>query len=243
MASDIADWYSSKVEARAQLGEALLAKGPEWLKSKQLLARDAQDLVTHGWAAKQADIDQKVELAEQAVSRSGRSVQADDVTRREGALADVLPAIIGDLVRAGHLDEALFLAKLSFARYRIVVVSTPVDPNAEPTEEMKKVQRVQKSDNATRARGLAALCSVLRQRPLILAALTERGTDDAALQTLEEDAEAIVVQGANRLRRVDATEREAAAALAQRATWSEIRRLAKVAVQGDAFLEEIFSRC
>jgi len=243
MASQIADWYSPKVEARTLMGKALLGKGLDWLMSKRLLESDAQELVTQGEAAKQADIDQKVQLAEQAVTRTGRKVLAEDVTRGEGDLADVLPAIIGDLVRAGQHDEALFLAKLSFARYRIVVVSVPVDPNAEPTEEMKKVERVQRSDLPTRARGLAALCSVILQRPPIVAALAARGFEEATLEKLGEDAEAIVVQGSNQMRRVEATEREAAAVLAQRTKWSEIRRLVKSAVQGDAELEEIFSRC
>jgi len=243
MPSDIADWFTDTVEARTEMGEALRAKGAEWLKTKRLKLADVEELVRQGVAAKLADQDQKVQLADQAVGRSGRSVDAKDVAEREAELAAVLAAAIGDLFKAGKVDDALFLAKLSFARYRTRVVAVPVDPNAPPIEEAKKVERVQKTDNATRADGLAALCVVLRGRPAILAELTERGLDDAELTRLEEDAEAVAAHGRNTVRRVEATAREAEAVLAQRTKWSEVRRLVKRAVKGDPVLEEIYSRC
>lgn len=241
MPSDITHAYSEKVEACTELAKGLLEMGPEWLTTKRLKPAEIEELVRAGVAAIQADLDQKEQRAEQAVDRTGRSVSAAELFREDAELADVLPAVIHDLAKAGEVDEALFLARVSFARYRVRVVSVPVDPDAPATEETKKVERVEKKDNATRAKRLAAFCAMLRRRPTILAALSERGYDDATLARLEEGAEAVAVHGSNLPQRVEATEREAAAVREQEIQWRAIRRLVKRAVVGVPKLEKLYA--
>lgn len=242
MPSDITHAYSQKVAARTELAKGLEKMGREWLLSKKLKLAEIQELVRLGVAAWQADLDQTEQRADQAVGRSGRSVDAAEIAAHDKELADVLLAVIRDLVKSGNHDDALFLAKVSYARYRFRSVAMPVDPDAPPTEETKKVERVEKNDNATRAERLAAFCSMLRRRPAILAALTERGYDDATLEKIEEDAEAVAVHGANPLRKVEATEREAAAVREQDALWQAVRRLVKRSVVGNTELEELYAK-
>lgn len=245
-----ADWYTPTVGARTELGKALLAKGVEWLRERHLTVADIDTVVTSGMAAHQADREQQEQLAEQAAGRKGRSVNAAEVSAREGLLAATLPAVIDDLTQAGELDMARFLARLSFARYRIRVASTPVDrpPTGEGAVddgEVRKVERVEKSDLATRADGLAALCAALRKpgRERIVAELTARGIDAAALEQLERDATEVATQGRNTPRPVEATAREREAVLRQRQKWSAIRRLVKRAVEGDSELERLYRAC
>lgn len=245
MSTEIADWFTPTVKARADLGAALEAKGVPWLKARSLKLADVQTLVTKGREAQAADREQKAQLAEQAAERKGRSVDASEVSEREVVLSAVLPAVIDDLSKAGQLDEARWLAALSFARYRIRVTTVPVDPTSASDAETKKVERVEKSDLATRADGLAALCEALRkpERAVIQAELAERGFDAAALEALEADAAAVAEQGRNTPRPVEATAREAEAVRAQRAKWSAVRRLVKRAVAGDKDLEALFAKC
>jgi hypothetical protein len=244
-----ADWYTPRVGARTELAQALEAKGEPWLRARQLKLADVQKIVRSGTAARQADREQQEQLAEQAAGRKGRSVDAAEVTEREDMLAATLPAVIDDLMEAGLVELARFLARLSFARYRVRVLSTPVDPAAPPDaavdEEVKKVERVEKSDLATRADGLAALCAALRKpgREPIVAELTERGIDSAALEQLEADATAVALQGRNTPRPVEATAREREAVLQQRRKWSAIRKLVQRAVEGDAELERLYRPC
>lgn len=245
MSKVVADWYTPTVEARTNLCAALEAKGADWLKERYLKLKDVQDVVTWGRAAEQADREQKEQLAEAAAARAERAVNAAEVSEREAALAATLPAVIADLAEAGHRDLALFLAKLSFARYRMRVTTVPVSSDAPLDEETKKVQRVPRSDIATRADGLAALCAALRKpgRDAIRAELAERGWDDAALADLEADAAAVAEQGRNTPRPVEATAREAEAVRQQRAKWSAIRHLVKRAVRGDRELEALYAKC
>lgn len=204
-----------RVQARTDLASALQAKGAAWLRERQLKLSDVQVLIESGTAARQADREQQEQLAEHAVQRKERSVNASEVSEREDVLAATLPAVIDDLERAGQREPALFLARLSFARYRTKVLSTPVDPGAPLPDEVKKVERVEKSDLATRADGLAALCAALRKpgREAIIAELTERGIDGAALEQLESDATAVASQGRNYHRPIEATTREQEAVL------------------------------
>lgn len=244
-----ADWYTPRVGARTELGEALEAKGEVWLRERHLKLSDVRALVTSGRAAHQADREQQEQLAEQAAGRKGRSVNAAEVTEREDMLSATLPAVIDDLMEAGLVELARFLARLSFARYRIKVLSTPVDADApadaEVESEVKKVERVERSDLATRADGLAALCAALRKpkREPIVAELTERGIDAAALEQLEADATTVAEQGRNTPRPVEATAREREAVLQQRRKWSAIRKLVQRAVKGDAELERLYRAC
>lgn len=248
-----ADWYTPRVGARTELGEALEKMGEAWLRERQLKLKDVRALVTSGKAAHQADREQQEQLAEQAAGRKGRSVNAAEVTEREDMLSATLPAVIDDLMEAGLVELARFLARLSFARYRVKVLSTPVDADApvdaavdaEIESEVKKVERVERSDLATRADGLAALCAALRKpkREPIVAELTERGIDAAALEQLEADATTVAEQGRNTPRPVEATAREREAVLQQRRKWSAIRKLVQRAVKGDAELERLYRAC
>jgi hypothetical protein len=205
----------------------------------QALARDAA-------AAKEADREQREELAENATDRKAKSESAASLSEREGKLVAALPAVIGDLARGGNEKLATFLAKLSFARYRVRVVDVdPASPAPDEGAELKAVERVERADIATRASGLAALCKALRKpgREPIVAELSERGIDAAALDDLSIDAEAVAAQGRNQARAAAATDRELAAVRLVKARWSELRRLLRRAVKGDKDLEVLYAAC
>lgn len=249
MSSGSADWFTPTILARTTLAQALEAKGEEWLRARKLKLSDVQQLAQHGLAAHQADRDQQEQLAMQSASRKARSVNAADVGEREDELAATLTAVIDDLTNAGQLELARFLARLSFARYRVKVLSTPVSPSAPVDaaveEEVRAIERVERSDLATRADGLAALCAALLKpgREPIVAELTARGIDAAALEQLKIDATEVAGQGRNTPRPVEATAREREAVTQQRRKWSAVRRLIKRAVEGDPELEALYRPC
>ena len=237
------DYFTPRVDARTSLARVLSERGPDFLRAHRLTAEDLEAIITHGEAARVADRQQQEQLAEVAVARAGRKVSAVQLAHREDELAALLPAVIDDLV-ATNAEEAGFLAKLSFARYRTRVHSVRPQPMSdEDVATIETIQRVERSDIPTRAKGLSALCTTLRGRAPIVHALAARGLDAAQLEALAGDAEQVASHGRNQLRPVEATEREAAAVAAQRAKWSAIKKLVRRACASDRDLAALFADC
>lgn len=245
MSDMTADWFTPRISARTALAKLLKAKGADWLRGHHLTVADLDVLITQGELAQAADREQQTQLAEAKVVRSGRAVTAAEVGEREDRLAAALPAVILDLREGGRPDVASFLAMLTFARYRSRVTEVAsADPTApDAAAVIKKVARVARTDIATRAAGLAALCQVFASRATLAAALAERGFGAEWLAALSADAEAIANKGPNVLVGVEATAREAAAVRAQRIKWSAVRRLVRHACAGDAPLLAALVAC
>lgn len=236
-------WFTDRVDARAMLARRLAAKGEAFLREHYLQPADLEVIAAQGEAAKQADREQQVQLAELAQARTEGRDRAADLSAREGVLSALLPAVIGDL-SATTPSEAGFLAKLSFARYRTRVGEVPVEPaNETERETVRRIERVARGDRRTRAQGLAALCTTLVEREPISAALRARGMDAAFLEALRADAEAVAEVGSNKVVSVEATARESAAVRAQSARWSAVKHLVRRACASDPELARLLSAC
>ncbi|AKF09384.1 hypothetical protein [Sandaracinus amylolyticus] len=244
MTKGVADWYTPRIAKRAELARALKARGSAWLRGARLTEADLDEIIRHGDEAKAADREQQAQLAEHHVERAGRARSAADVTEREDDLAATLPAVAHDLQVAGHGEDATFLAKLSFARYRMRTHDVPVEPTSESeATTIRKIERVERSDVPTRAEGLAALCETLASRPRIVRALAARGLDASALRALGEDATEVAASGRNSPRAAEATAREAAAVHAQKVKWSALRALIRRACRDDRDLAALLADC
>ena len=236
-------WFTERVEARARLARALLARGEPYLREFYLRPEDVAVIATEGETAKQADREQQVQLAEAAQARvEGRDLAAS-VDKRDGVRSAVLPAVVADLL-ATNPSEAGVLAKLSFARYRVRVSEEPGEPATDAERELvRRVERGERSERRARAQGLAALCATLAERPVIMGALHARGMEPAFLESLRADAEAVALLGSNRSTAAEATARESAAVRAQSAKWSAVKHLVRRACAPDQELSRLLSAC
>ncbi len=243
------DQWTPRVTARRLLAEAL-EKQPERVRKAGLLEKDLEVLIAEGRKAEEADAEQKEQLAQAYAALSNRSQAAKDLAAREGGLRDVITAVIDDL-QEEHPRQAQWLSRLSFARFRIRDLAhkgdsgAETDTDAEAEEDIKKVQRVEKEDQITRARNLGRYCRALLRptRKVIMDQLAKRGLGPDDLELIATDAEAFVESGRNVMVAAEATAREAIAAAAQKRKWKAIRRLARNAVQGDSGLEKKLAEC
>lgn len=236
-------WFTDRVDARAVLARRLAAKGEAFLRQHYLHPADLEVIATQGEAAKEADREQQVQLAEGAQARTEGRDRAAELRVREATLSALLPAVISDL-SATRPSEAGFLAKLSFARYRTRVRDVAVEPPSDAeTEVVRRVERVERADRRTRAAGLAALCATLREREAIVDALQARGMEPADLEGLRADAETVAQTGSNKMAPSEATARESAAVRAQNAKWSAVKHLVRRACAGDPDLARLLSSC
>lgn len=236
-------WFTEQVEARTALALALVAKGEGFLQAHYLQRADLDVIVAEGEAAKEADREQQAQLAVAAQARAEGRDRAAELRERERGLSALLAAVIGDL-SATSPNEAGFLAKLSFARYRTRVREVPVEPATDAESEVvRRVERVERADRRTRAEGLAALCATLREREPIVEALRARGMQPAELEALGAEAAAVARQGSNQMAPVEATAREAAAVRAQQAKWSAVKHLIRRACAGHPELARLFAAC
>jgi hypothetical protein len=233
--------YTPRIGARAELAKALKLH-PARVAAAGIKEGELDALATSGDEAREADRQQNVELAESDVARKERSDSDADIMRRGDALRDRLPAVIQGLERDGHTADAKLLAALSFARFRMREVG-PIDPALAEDERVKKLTRVAREDRISRLDGLANLVATLLTRAPMVAELTSRGIDEAALEALRTDADASSRAGKNVQLAAAATERERAAVKTQTAMWSSLRRMIRKAVQGDPALERLYAQC
>ncbi|MFO0751144.1 MAG: hypothetical protein U1F43_36550 [Myxococcota bacterium] len=213
-----------------------------------ILARDLKAVSEQGKAAAHADEQQRAALTRGTVAVTLRREDIETAFAAEDALRQKLPAVVADLQAGGEKGLGLFLARLSFARFRIREIKPPKDaPATTPAEEetLKQVERVEREDQPTRLLGLAAFLDAVLADDAgpIRAALAERQTSAEALTALRDTARALGNQGRNIQAPTDWTRKESDAVDAANAAWRSIRRMVRSAVRGDAALEALLARC
>ncbi len=254
------DQYTPRVSARALLCTLLRDKYMAAAVAAGLTAADLQFVIDKGAEAKKADDEQREQIASVSAERSQRKAEKDALLAREDGLRDRLPAVIGDLRDAGELGHAVWLERLSFARYRFrelapgvssgaasatgPAVPAPASDSAEE-EEVRRVTRVEREDVPTRAAGLAAFCRALVKpdRGPVAAAFAARGLSQAEIESIAAAAQAIADAGRNVRTSVEATKRETEAVGAQRRKWQQIKRMVRKAVAGVPELEAKYAEC
>lgn len=253
------DQWTPRTTARAELAEMLLGSHAARARAAGLIEADLETVILHGRKAEQADRLQKEQLAQLNAERTMRKELNQEVSAREDALRDRLPAIIGALSDSNDADArelGLWLSNLSFARYRFrEITPSPAARQAmddespcAPTDaaaELRAVKRVERADLVTRMRGLEAFCAALLRpgREPIVKLLASRGFSTDDLRSLAEDARQLVEMGRNVSRAAEATSVEAEAARAQNIAWRRLRRMVRKAVQGVPELEKKWAEC
>ncbi len=242
------DTYNDKVKGRTAIGEALQTTHRAVAAEVGLLDEDLDVIVTQGRTAAQADADQKMQQAEQSADISLKAADIADVLERETALRARVPAVVGDLERAGLARLALALRRVSYERFRVQELQPPSDappPTDEEAAELKRLARVPREDHATRLDGLARWIDAVRApgREPIVEALARRGISADALAALGTDARTLSTQGRNVRQTLDATAREAAAVESQRTRWNAVRRLVRLAARRDPALAALLAAC
>lgn len=140
-------------------------------------------------------------------------------------------------------DDRGARSNLRLVEERRHVVIDGADGALAEDERVKKLTRVAREDRTSRLDGLANLVATLLTRPPMVAELTTRGLDEAALEALRADADASSRAGKNIQLAAAATERERTAVKTQTALWSSLRRMIRKAVQGDPALERLYAQC
>jgi len=243
------DQWTPRVGARRELAQLLLQSHADAARAAGLTTADLETLVRSGDQARDADRQQKEELATVAAGRAVRKTTAEEIFVREDALRSRLPAVRGDLLAADAGELAVWLERLSFARYRFREMAPPSAPPGSPppadNEELRRVRRVAREDIPTRLLGLGAFCQALGKpgREPIVLRLAERGLAAAELSALGADAEALAALGRNVLRGAEATLRETEAASLQRQKWQQVRRMVRGVCQKDPNLSSKFAAC
>lgn len=233
--------YSKRVHARGELAKRLKGK-LERAKAEGIVEEDLDAIAAAADDAREADREQKAQLAEDDADRSGRADATDDVLARGDKLRNRMPAVIQSLTEQGHVADARFATALSYARFRMRNLP-PVDPELAENPDVKRVEAVEREDKLTLLSGLANLTKTLLGRPTIVAELTRRGLDEAALTQLQADAEAGWAAGKNQRQAAEATRRESDACKRQKAKWDANRAMIRDAVKGDPELEALYAEC
>lgn len=253
--------WTPRVSGRRQLSELLL-KQPDRVLNANLLPEDLEVVITEGRNAEEADAEQKEQLTDGTVDRKGRAEEAKKLFQREDDLRDVVVVVV-DGIEKDHPKQAEWLSRLSFARFRIrelrdktgnvtpttaeadSTATTESTSDAEGEEDIRQVGRVEQEDQITRSRNLGRYCrAILRpNRAVIVEQLALRNFGREVLERLATDAEKFTEGGRNLKQAVEATQREAKAAAAQKKKWNVIRRLVRKAVRGDSELEKKFAEC
>lgn len=254
------DQWTPRTKARSELAETLRDRHLDRAQRAGITKRDLDDISMHGRKAEKADEAQKKELALIAAERGAQKDLKESVFEREDSLRDRLPVVIGELWDAKERDSARWLTSVSFARYRFREIRSGEPPAAESAtdgvagdcamskkeaEVLRAVQRVERADVPTRAKGLAAFCDALLDPSFepIGKRLSERGFDRDTLTALSNDARRLSDMGRNVSRAAEATAIEAEAARAQLTTWQRVRRMMRKAVQGVPELEKKWAEC
>lgn len=248
--------FTPRVAARTVLAKRMRDNHLPRAIAVGITAADLDSIITAGTAAALADAEQQEQLAAAAVDRAGRKADKEALFQKEDALRSRALAVVGDLRTAGHANLALWLERLSFARYRFREIAPeeptgPADPANPPVppvaddEDIRRVTRVRREDVPTRAGAIAALCRALLKpgREPIVAAFQARGLAPADIEDLARRGEAIAEAGRNQLAAAEATQRESDAVTAQKTKWNQIRRMIRNAVAGVPELESKFAEC
>lgn len=237
--------YTPRIGARSELAAMIKSNQLELAKFIGLTEYDLDQIITHGEAAREADRQQQVQLADLQAERTSRSLMAADIFEREEGMRDRLAAVI-DALKTTHPTLADFLAALSFSRYRFRVLPVSAETLADDPE-IKKVERVEREDHITRLTALSQFCTSLLEpgREPIIEALAARALPREAIETLGADAEALAKKGRNLPSAAEATAREAAAVTAQRRHWSLTSKMFRkvVARANDPVLKAKLSEC
>lgn len=233
--------YGERVKNRTELAGKL--KGTARAKSAGIKDADLDVVITAGTEAKEADLDQKNQMADNQTELVERADRTDEILERGEQLKNRLPAVIDTLMELGHKTLATFLIALTFTRYRTRKLP-PIDPELAETEEIKSV-RVEREDKPALIEALANFTkSLLRpERSLIVDELASRGMDRAVLEQLHADAEEQNLLGKNKRKAAEATAREGAAVARQKKKWDANYLMIRAAVQGDSELEKLFAKC
>ena len=238
--------WTDRVSARARLAEALQKEAKRTTEAG-LLPADLKVIADEGRNAEAADADQKAELTEATAAVTLKRTSVDDAIKRETELRDRSPAVVHDLDEGGHTKEALFVARISFARFHIreLAGTAPAGETDPDHAVVAKLQRVEREDMPARMKALGDLCAVLLEtgRETIVDAYTARGVSRSALETLKTDAGALAEGGRNIMTPAEATARESKAVLAQQKKWHAVRRLVRNAVRGSETLERLWASC
>lgn len=242
--------YTPKVRSRRLVAEALV-KQPDRVTAAKLKASDLETVRKTGQEAEDADREQKAQITTSSATVSERAAEVATLLGQEAEVRDTVAAVVDDLEGAGNLADARFLARISFARFRLRELKDDASkaagaPDAAGSDEVaKKLEQVEREDNVTRLDGFAGFLGAIRApgREAIVAELAERGFTAEALDAMRSAAKAYAERGQNRIQAADATARESLAVLAQTRKWRAIRRLVRRAVEGDAELERLFASC
>lgn len=249
------DQWTTRTKARSELAEMLRDRYLDRALAAGMTKRDLDDISMHGRKAEKADEAQKKELALIVAERGAQKDLKESIFAREDALRDRLPVIIGELWDANDRDSARWLSSVSYARYRfreIRLAEAPANESADAcegdakeAEVLRAVQRVERADVPTRAKGLAAFCDALLEPSFgaIGKRLAERGLSPDDLRVLGKDARRLSDMGRNVSRAAEATAIEAEAARAQLTIWQRTRRMLRKAVQGVPELEKKWAEC
>jgi hypothetical protein len=237
--------WTPRVAAQKDLAVALLAK-LERARAAGLREEDLRVLADQGAIAEAADRQQVEELTTHRVPMGARREQLGELAEEERRLRDVVTAVVDDL-EATEPALAQFLARLSFARFRVRELkdagAAATDDGAGENAEVRSVTLVEREDRLSRTMALGRFCHALLQpgREAIVAAFDARGMTDLA--GLAARAEALAAEGPNVMRAAASTAREAAAVAAQTKKWKAVRRLVRRAVEGDPDLQPKLALC
>ncbi len=235
--------YNRRVRGRTNMAKRLQQDDVRARAEEEGIALDELVVVaTAGDEAAGADAEQKAQMATDDVRRTGRALDDADILKRGDKVRNRMAAVILALTNQGFLDDARFATALSYSRFRLRNLPPP-DPALADDPDVKLVKAVEAEDKLTLLAGLGNLVKAYRKRPNIVAELTRRGLNDAALETLQLDAESAANAGNNARRKAEATQRESEACDRQKVVWDAIRPMVRDAVQGHPELEALFAEC
>lgn len=233
--------YSSRVANRTKLAKELKTKLAR-AQAEGIVEEDLDAMAQAGDEAREADREQRAQLADDDVRRNQRAGRDQNVLARGDKVRNRMPAVSRSLIEQGHVEDGKFVNAVSFAYYRMNGLPE-VDPALAEDPAVKAVTRVERADKLSLLGGLANLTKTFLTRENIVNELARRGIDRDALTQLQADAEASFEDGKNQRRAAEATKREHEAVARQTALWTANRRMLREAVQGDPVLEAIYAGC
>lgn len=239
------DHYTPRIGMRAEVAAYVKANLLALAKSIGLTEADLDALIAQGEAAREADRQQRIQLAALEAERTERSLTAEDIFEREEQMRDRLLAIINELLTSNRA-LGLWLKALSFSRYRMREIAVSEEELA-ANPDAKKVERVAREDIPTRLESLAKFCTSILEpgREPVVDAFAARELPREAIQALGTEAAALAKRGRNVPKPVEATEREAAAVKAVREQWAILRRLFRSLAKraNDPELKRLLAQC
>lgn len=239
------DQYTPRIGKRGELAKYVRENHLEEAKAIGLTEDDLTHLTAQSDAAREADRQQRTQLAEIEAERSERSLLAQDIFEREEQMRDRLIPIVHTLVQT-QPQQGRWLKSLTFARYRMREIAVPEEELAN-NPEAKKVIRVEREDIPTRLANLANFCTSILEpgREPIIEAFAARALPREEIEALAIEADALAKRGRNVMKAAEATAREAVAVKAVREHWALTRRMFRrlVKVVNDPELTAMLAEC